>query len=260
MRLDVSTVLLQWAAGGLLGGWCTTRRRVVGTGYGWLVRGVFAVLAAGGTAAAVTASTRGVGDAVRIGGGAAMVAFAIGAIVVSVQRRGVPVSDREHGFPPGLDLAAPLAGAVSLLGAAAVVGGPYALSAARLLVGAVFLGLVTDAMLLGHWYLVQPGLSRDPIKEIVRDVAWVWPFEVALLLVPTGMISVLDGRIDDGYGGLLGWTWVLSALTTLGLVLLARRALDEPYYSAVMATTGLLYLAILTAFGTDVLARALLAS
>jgi hypothetical protein len=36
--------------------------------------------------------------------------------------------------------------------------------------------------------------------------------------------------------------------------------LEEQYYSAVMATTGLLYLAILTAFGTDVLARALLTS
>jgi site-specific DNA-methyltransferase (adenine-specific) len=23
-------------------------------------------------------------------------------------------------------------------------------------------------MLLGHWYLVQPGLSREPIRELVR--------------------------------------------------------------------------------------------
>ena len=35
-------------------------------------------------------------------------------------------------------------------------------------------------------------------------------------------------------------------------------ALRERYYSAVMAATGLLYLAILTAFGTDVMARAVL--
>jgi hypothetical protein len=52
---------------------------------------------------------------------------------------------------------------------------------------------------------------------------------------------------------------MVSALTTLGLVVAARRALDERFYSAVMAATGLLYLAILTAFGTDVMARALLA-
>jgi hypothetical protein len=35
-------------------------------------------------------------------------------------------------------------------------------------------------------------------------------------------------------------------------------ALKERYYSAVMAATGLLYLAILTAFGTDLVARAVL--
>jgi len=36
-------------------------------------------------------------------------------------------------------------------------------------------------------------------------------------------------------------------------------ALKERAYSAVMAATGLLYLAILTAFGTDLVARAILA-
>ena len=181
------------------------------------------------------------------------------ALVVSVVRRRAPVGDAD-GFPPWLDLLAPAAGLVAVLGAAEAVGGPYALSASRLVVGAAFLGLVTDAMLLGHWYLVQPGLGREPIKELVRDVIWVWPVEVGLLLVPTGMVSVLNGTIDDGYDGLLGVTWLVSALTTLGLALATRRALEERSYSAVMATTGLLYLAILTAFGTDVLGRALLAT
>jgi uncharacterized membrane protein YjjB (DUF3815 family) len=58
---------------------------------------------------------------------------------------------------------------------------------------------------------------------------------------------------------MLGWFWVASAVTTLGLVLVTRAALRERYYSAVMAATGLLYLAILTAFGTDLVARAVLA-
>jgi len=45
-----------------------------------------------------------------------------------------------------------------------VVGGSYALAAFRLVTGAVFLGLVTDAMLLGHWYLVTPALSEKPLQ------------------------------------------------------------------------------------------------
>ena len=126
--------------------------------------------------------------------------------------------------------------------------------------GAVFLGLVTDAMLLGHWYLVQPGLGREPLREMVRLAALAWPMQVAVLLIPTGMASVLTGSIDDGYGGLLGWTWIVSALSTIVLLGVTWLALKERMYSAVMAATGLLYLAILTAFGTDVLARAVLAS
>jgi uncharacterized membrane protein YjjB (DUF3815 family) len=73
------------------------------------------------------------------------------------------------------------------------------------------------------------------------------------------MVSVLTGRVDDGWGGTLGWMWVACAVTTLGLCITTRAALKERAYSAVMAATGLLYLAILTAFGTDLVARAVLA-
>ena len=113
-------------------------------------------------------------------------------------------------------------------------------------------------MLLGHWYLVQPGLPRRLLNELVTWVVRVWPVEVALLLVPTGMASVLDGSVDDGWNGTLGWFWVACAVTTLALAFVTRAALKERQYSAVMAATGLLYLAILTAFGTDLVARALL--
>ena len=158
-----------------------------------------------------------------------------------------------------LDLVAPLVAIPGLVAAGVAAGDPAWLSVARVLVGAAFLGAISDGMLLGHWYLVQPGLARRPLLEMVRWTGWVWPAEVALLLVPTGMASVLSGSIDDGYNGMLGWFWVACAVTTIGLVVVTRAALKERYYSAVMAATGLLYLAILTAFGTDLVARALLA-
>ena len=85
----------------------------------------------------------------------------------------------------------------------------------------------------------------------------VWPIElVAVLLLAPGMLSVLNGSVDDGYGGLLGWMWAVSAITTIALLGVTWLALRERYYSAVMAATGLLYLAILTAFGMDLVARA----
>jgi hypothetical protein len=73
------------------------------------------------------------------------------------------------------------------------------------------------------------------------------------------MLSVLSGAVDDGWHGTLGWFWVACASTTIVLARVTHAALKERAYSAVMAATGLLYLAILTAFGTDLVARAVLA-
>jgi hypothetical protein len=148
---------------------------------------------------------------------------------------------------------------VGLVAGGIDAGDPAALSVARVVVGAVFLGAVSDAMLLGHWYLVQPGLARGPLLELVRWLGLLWPLEVVVMLWPTGMGSVLSGTIDDGYNGILGWMWVACAITTIGLVLVTRAALKERQYAAVMAATGLLYLAILTGFGQDLVARAVLA-
>jgi hypothetical protein len=167
------------------------------------------------------------------------------------------LSDRE--FPPVVDLFAPALGVAGLVAAAIDAGGHTAVSLLRVFTGAAFLGAVTDAMLLGHWYLVQPGLPRRHLNELVRALGFVWPFEIAALLLPTGMVSVWTGAVDDGWDGTLGWFWAACAVTTLALVIVTRAALRERYYSAVMAATGLLYLAILTAFGTDLVARAVLA-
>ncbi|HEX4978774.1 MAG TPA: hypothetical protein VFV35_01800 [Acidimicrobiales bacterium] len=282
--LDAATVLLQWAAGGLFFLWVTTRRREVGIGYGWLLRGVYGVMALGALLVGRT-----VGDAVAVrdfASGVVVVSAGV-ALAVSVVRRRAGVRgehversrrmarvssmtgiERDYDdadttvaeFPPALDLVAPAAGLVGLVAGGMAAGGPDALAVARVLAGALFLGAVSDAMLLGHWYLVQPGLGRAPLNELVRLTGATWPLEVAALLWPTGMLSVLSGTIDDGYGGLLGWFWIACAIATIALVFVTVAALRERQYSAVMAATGLLYLAILTAFGTDLVARAVLAS
>jgi hypothetical protein len=282
---DAASFLLQWASGGLFFLWITTRRREVGLGYGWLMRSVYGLMALGAAYVGIAVITPlAVRDAASIG-----VALAAGvALAVSVVRRRAGVSgqvalaearsarvaemtgiDRAPAardatgreFPPALDLIAPVIGLVGVVAAGLNAGhGGWSdlLAVARFVVGALFLGAVTDAMLLGHWYLVQPGLARGPLLELVHWTGILWVPEVVLLLIPTGMVSVLDGTINDNYGGLLGWFWLACAITTVGLVIVTRLALKERYYSAVMAATGLLYLAILTAFGTDLVARALL--
>jgi len=282
IRLDAASFLLQWAVGGLFFTWVTTRRREVGLGYGWTMRFTFGTMALGSIIVSRVLDPVPVRDLAAVG----VIAATAVAQFVSMRRKEAGVAgqrevverrtarvaamtgidrdeqrfDKEQPeFPPSLDLVAPAIGLVGLIAAGIDAGSPAWLSVLRIVVGALFLGAVTDAMLLGHWYLVQPGLARGPLLELVRWTGWLWPLEVGVLLIPVGMVSVLDGTIDDSYGGILGWMWLTCAITTLGLVLVTRAALKERQYSAVMAATGLLYLAILTAFGTDLVARAVLA-
>ena len=182
------------------------------------------------------------------------------AAMTGIEREAAQKDTKVREFDPRLDLIAPIIGFVGVVAAGLEAGGPAWLAVARFVVGALFLGAVTDAMLLGHWYLVQPGLARGALLELVYWTGWLWVPEVILLLVPTGMISAINGTIDDGYNGLLTWFWVMCTVTTIGLIITTRLALKERSYSAVMAATGLLYLAILTAFGIDLVARALLSS
>ncbi len=282
LRLDLATVLLQWSVGGLFFLWVTGERRQVGIGYGWLLRGVYGLMALAAAVAGVryhpVAAREASSLAVGLGAGAAF--------VVSWRRRRAGVLhqreqsqarsaritemtgiDREAQhfdetvaeFPPRLDLIAPAVGLVGLVAAGIDAGSPAVTQVVRVVVGALFLGCVTDAMLLGHWYLTQPGLPRAPLLDLVRWLTWLWPIETAVMLLPTGMGSVLTGTIDDGWGGMLGWFWIACVVTTIVLARVTRAALHERAYSAVMAATGLLYLAIITGFGQDLVARLILA-
>lgn len=288
IELDASTVLLQWAVGGMLGCWFTTRHREVGLGYGWLLRGTY-VLMAGASAYIGFASTSPSSTSETIRNFAAIAVTGVIALGLgqSIARRKAGVSgfvdehdrrsqriaemtgidrdsaEKEVGegkeFAPLLDLAPLAFGLIALIAAGVSDGGNDAVAIIRTIVGAAFLGFVSDAMLLGHWYLVQPGLPRRHVNEIVKAFLFIWPLEVIVMLIPTGMFSVFSGSVDDGWGGQLGWFWAACAITTGVLTVVTLKALQERAYSAVMAATGLMYLAILTAFGTDLVARAVLA-
>ena len=229
ISLDAATVMLQWAVGGLFFCWVTTRHREAGLGYGWLLRGVYGLLA---IMAAVLGIRYG-GPGLRTVGAVAVAATAIGgARGLGRQRKGAGVSGQQAEHDRRSARVAAMTGIDrhvdddDLDGATTRTRGPRVRSAARPAgprhrrdrsggrrlgiglgrrrptgcsawpassAGAAFLGAVTDAMLLGHWYLTQPGLPRRLLNEQVRWLGCVWPFEVVLLLVPTGMFSVFDG-------------------------------------------------------------------
>ncbi|NDB27800.1 MAG: hypothetical protein EB028_07695 [Actinobacteria bacterium] len=239
MRLDAATFLLQWSTGGLAFLWFTLRSKEISLGYSKLLRATYGVLAVLGVAAGFYF------DAVII---REVVGVAVAGIAFATFAKRDSLSD----------LIAVAVGAIGLIGSVVANSGGV-VDLLRVLVGAAFLGAVTDLMLLGHWYLVQPGMTRKLLNELTNAVLFIWPLEVLVMILPTGMISVLNGSIDDGWNGILGYFWLGCAALTGVLAVFTRAALKERSYSAVMAATGLSYLAILTAFGTDLVARATLA-
>ena len=276
-----ATVLLMWATGGFFFLWVTTRHRIVGLGYGWTMRITYGAIAA---LAVTTGFVSGVfwprellglasiaGSLIALGESWLRRKAGVAGQRRVVERRSERVAEmtgiyKEEQrfdadapeFRPWLDLLAPALGLLAIIAGAVHADGPAWLSILRVLAGAVFLGVISDAMLLGHWYLVQPGLARAPILELVRYTGFAWLPHTIVFLLPTGMWSVLNGTIDDGFRGMLGWFWAASTIATIVLLFVTRAALKERQYAAVMAATGLLYLAILTAFGQDVVARILL--
>ena len=180
IRLDASTVLLQWAVGGLFFSWFTIRSNEIGKGYATMLRISFAVIAGGGAAAGLLLEPQLFRDSVAI-------AVAVVAAVGLFYR------------PRGIDLVAVAIGLSGLVVAAIDAGGNEVVSLIRILVGAAFLGAVTDAMLLGHWYLVQPGMPRKLLNDLVKVVLWILPFEVGDC--DTTAVHEKVGATNDTTGG-----------------------------------------------------------
>ena len=249
-----------WAVGGLWFVWLTARYDYVSSGYRWLGYATWLSLAALGSGLGLA----GGGVPVRDLAGLAMVGVALLGLAGSwpAVARQLPAVKPQH--LRHLLLLAPLVGLVALVAAGIDAGAEWDISPVvavlRVLVGGLFLGAVTSTMLLGHWYLVQPGMSRQPLLELVWWAGGLWLADVAVWLAPRGMLSVLAGAESATSGAarsaLMGWFWLVCAVATAGLLLVTRLALKEPRYAAVMAATGLSYLAIMTAFAMELVARA----
>ena len=255
---------MQWAVGGLAFLWVTSRRAVFRVGYRWLLYGVW------GSLAGLAAGVGFAGDTVlvRDAAGVAVVCAAIAVVGISVRdtlrdrgaksletggkqarRDGGKKADAKPSSGKLQDIWAPLFGLVGLVAAGFEAEGSVALAVVRVIAGALFLGAVTDTMLLGHWYLVQPGMSRAPLIELIAWGGVLCLADATVWLLPAGLLSA-------GSDGLLAWFWLVCAVATAGLLATTRLALREPRYSAVMAATGLSYLAVMTAVAMELVAGA----
>ena len=217
IELSPERILSMWAAGVAAAGVPIVVWKIAGRGFHALVAGVAGLLGLGALlfGASWTALV-------------ALVALALGAAFA-----GRPVVT-------ALLFAGAAAG---LLVASASTGGWL-----PAITGAAALGGVTDGMILGHWYLVKPRMPRWALHRVNL---------VGLIgLLADGAVLVGGGALVSGDSmPVVGWAFAGLSVFSVLLLVAVGLALREPGYSAVMAATGLFYLAELTVLGAVVTGR-----
>lgn len=250
----VALIMLEWTVG-LVGAaawtqsWGVVRRghfRI--TAYTAVGLGVLAILAA-----------RSGSDPVDGTAGALVVATAVAAglyLVVQWSNTDVPAIV--------VGAVATVAGVAALVGAATLLDAwAPALAAVEVVAGAALLGAVTNGMLLGHWYLNQPGLKPWALARLTTLALAATAATGVLGLVAAGKLASAetDGAVlgIPGFGESFGFAffvvWLALVAFTGAVVWAARRCVA---IKSIQSATGLYYVALLTAGVAEFLVRYLM--
>ena len=156
-------------------------------------------------------------------------------------------------------LAAVIANVVVLAPPALGIAGAiaYALTA---ILSSLVLGLVTGAMLFGHWYLIDLEMPVDYLRSFVRVLAVVLALDIAAMIVSAVLIWLGGGAAGSGaiaslvgaHLGLLAVRILLGPATLITLTWMCWQTLKIPQ---TMAATGLLYIAMMAAIVGEMLGR-----
>jgi len=141
--------------------------------------------------------------------------------------------------------------------------GLCALSAADFVLSAGVLGGVTVAMVLGHWYLVQPGLAIEPLARLSGAFIVLLVARIALeAWAVTGAVGSGWLSLTPPPGEVLPFpVLVLSQRAlfgVLGPIILAPLVWKTVSMRSTMSATGLLYVAVALVWVGEFLSKYLL--
>ena len=137
------------------------------------------------------------------------------------------------------------------------------MAALQLIAGGVFLGAVTNGMLLGHWYLNQPGLKPWALARLTLLALAATAATAAVGLAATakltnantaGAILGIPGFGED-FGVVFFVFWVILMVFTGAVVWGARRCIE---IKSIQSATGLYYVALLSAGVAEFIVRYLM--
>jgi len=130
-----------------------------------------------------------------------------------------------------------------------------------LLAGALALGFVNQAMILGHWYLVTPKLPERPLQELTFLLLAVIAVQCVLVIINAAVPPREVPESTALLAGSLGSNpafWLRAGVGLVFPLALAYMAWQSSNERAMMSATGLLYIAVGAVFAGEVLARGLL--
>jgi len=136
----------------------------------------------------------------------------------------------------------------------------YALTAVT---SALTLGLVSGAMLFGHWYLIDLEMPVDYIRTFVWMLAIVLVADLVALGLAIALPALVGGagsaaavrELLGSHLGLLAIRLILGPIATIVLVWMCWQTLKIPQ---TMAATGLLYIAVMSVLVGEMLGRFIL--
>jgi hypothetical protein len=129
---------------------------------------------------------------------------------------------------------------------------PRLLATLHLIVGALLLGGVTNGMMLGHWYLNQPGLKPWALARLTSMSLVACAASLGLGLVTVGSLASASTEgaalgipgFGQDFGVFFYAIWVTLVGFTGAVAWMARRCIQ---IKSIQSATGLYYVAILTA-------------
>ncbi|MGO9799989.1 MAG: hypothetical protein ACLPQ0_11055, partial [Candidatus Binatus sp.] len=169
---------------------------------------------------------------------------------------------RSYALGLGLGLVALIANVMLLMphGFGAVAAVAYGLTA---ITSALVLGLVSGAMLFGHWYLIDLEMPVDYLRSFVRLLGIALVADLIALGLAIAMPAVVGSagavaavhELFAAHLGLLGFRLLLGPVATIALVWMCWQTLKIP---ETRAATGLLYIAIMSVLVGEMLGRFIL--
>ena len=150
--------------------------------------------------------------------------------------------------------------------ATALGAGSSYLTAASFVTSAALLGGACTAMILGHWYLVLPGMDVLHLQSIVKFhiMSLIARIVLVSLVVFLAFVSSQPGSTSSfawyifSAGGIFFWQRVLFGL--FGPALLAYLTWETAKIRSTQSATGILYVDFFTVIVGEVLAKYLLLS